>query len=83
MLVLIDSELNEDGTKFNPEADEEVYCNKYNKALNDNEIVGGVVVESEPSYDDDEYKWINYKDIIYNGIYKLWCSVDVFCLLRK
>ena len=74
VFALKDSGLNEDGTKFNPKANEEEYCNECDEALNDNEIIGGAV--AEPTYDDDEYKQIDHKDIIYDGIYKLWWGVD-------
>ena len=74
MFALIDSRHNADGTMFYPKADEEEYYNEYDEAFND-EIVGSIVVETEPYYKDDRYKWIDHKDIIYDGIYKLWCGV--------
>ena len=75
MSALIDYGLKKDGTIFDPEADKEEYCNKCDEVLNGGKIVGGVVAETESSYKDDEYKWIDHKDIIYNRIYKLLCGV--------
>ena len=66
----------ENVNKLIPEADKEEYCNACDEALNDGKIVGDVVSETMLTYEDDEYKWIDHKDPIYNGIYKLWCSND-------
>ena len=70
VFALIDSGHNEDGTMFDPKADEQEYYNKCDEAFND-KIVGAVVAETEPSYGDDEYKWIDHKDPIYDRIYKV------------
>ena len=77
VLVMVDFGLNEDGIMFNTKADEEENYNKCNEALKDNKIVGGVV--TEPTYDDNDYKYIDHTDPIYDEIQKLWCGVD--CLM--
>ena len=55
VFVLINSGHNADGTMFDPKADEERNCNKCDEAFN-NKILGAVVVETESSYQKDEYK---------------------------
>ena len=68
---------------FDPDTDEEEYCNKCDEAF-DNETVGAVVVETEPSY---EYS----KIIINSSIVKISstmqyiiCGVTVvLCLTRR
>ena len=31
-----------------------------------------IMAQSKPSYEDDDYKWINHKDKIYRNIFNLW-----------
>ena len=53
MFVLVNSGFDEDDDLFDPETEEEKQYTDYNEAINDNEIVGCVAVES--TYDDDDY----------------------------
>ena len=73
VLALIESGHNTDGTMFDLDVDEEEYYNECNKAF-DNEIVGTVVAQTEPSYRDDDYESIDYKVKIFKPIYEMWCS---------
>ena len=71
VFALIDSGLNENETKFDPKAEKEKYCDECDKALNDNKIVGCVVAKL--TYEDDDYKYIDHTDPIFDGCYDIWC----------
>ena len=72
-LVLIKSWKNADRTMFDPDADEEEYYNKCNCAF-DNEIVDAVVSQTELSYEDNDYNFINHNDVRFRPIYEMWCD---------
>ena len=58
VFALIDSGIDKGDVKFDPKAEEEKYYADCNEDLNDNTIIGCVVVE--PTYRDDGYKHINH-----------------------
>ena len=66
---------------FDPEADKILYCNEYDEGFN-NAIVGAVVVETEPSYEEDNYNCVDHKDLIFETIH-IWGVVEVLCLTRR
>ena len=57
---------------FNPDADEEEYYNERDRAF-DNEIVGVVMAQKEPSCEDDDYDFVNYNDERFSPMYNMWC----------
>ena len=73
VLALIESGRDVDGTMFNPDADEEEYCNECDRAF-DNKIVGAVLAQTEPSYEDEDYDFIDHNDEQFKPIYNMWCD---------
>ena len=61
VLAMIESGREADGPKFDPEADIEEYYNECDHAFDD-EIIGAVLAEVEPSYEENDYDFINHKD---------------------
>ena len=57
---------------FNPDADEEKYYNECDRAF-DNKIVGGMLAQTEPSYEDDDCDFIDHNDKQSKPIYNMWC----------
>ena len=55
---MVESGRHTDGSDFDPEADEEEYFNECDHDFED-EMIGAVVIEVEPSYEDNDYKWIS------------------------
>ena len=47
-MALIESGHDVDGTMFDPDANEEEYCNECDRAF-ENEIVGAMLAQTEPS----------------------------------
>ena len=79
VLALIESGYDADITIFDPDVDEEEYYNECDHAF-DNKIVGAVMVQTEPSYEDDDYDFIdNYE--CFKPIYNMWC--DGISMLHK
>ena len=73
VLTLVESEHNANGTMLDPNADEEEYCNEYNNVF-DNKIVGAVMAQTELSYEDEDYEFIDHKDDIFKPIHGMWCA---------
>ena len=61
VLAMVESGLEADGSKFDPDADEEEYYNECDRAFDD-KIIGAVLAQVEPSYEDDDYDFINHND---------------------
>ena len=60
---------------FNPDADKEEYYNECDRAF-DNEIVGAVMAQTEPSHVDVDYDFIDHNDERFNPIYNMWYDGD-------
>ena len=41
------------------------------------------MAQSKPSYDDDDYKWINHKDETYKNIFNLYSMNDGLMIHKK
>ena len=70
LLALIESGHDADGTMFNPDANEEEYYNKCDRAF-DIEILGAVLVQTESSYEDYDYDFIDHNDERFKPIYNM------------
>ena len=81
VLALIESRHDADGTMFDPDADEEEHYNECDHAF-DNEIVGAVMAQTEPSYEDDDCGFINHNDERFKPIYNIG-MMEVLWLTRK
>ena len=68
---MVESGREADGSKFDSEADEEEHCNECDHAFED-EIIGSVLAEVEPSYEEDDYDFINHKDEQFEDIENMW-----------
>ena len=66
VFAMINSPFNEDTNLFDPEAEVEEYYDDCRESLNDNEIVECVTVG--PSYDDDDYDWVNFNDSRFDNV---------------
>ena len=73
VLALIESGHETDESMFDLEADEEEYYNEFYRAF-DNEIIGAVLAQVEPSYEDDDYDFIDHNDEQFKDIYNMWCD---------
>ena len=62
VLAMVESGRHTDGSDFDHDAHEEEYFNECDNDFED-EIIGAVVTEIEPFYDNDDYKWINLLNI--------------------
>ena len=60
VFAMINSGFNEDTNLFDLKAEEEKYYAGCREALNDNEIVGCVTLES--TYEDYHYEWVDFND---------------------
>ena len=72
-MAWIESRHDADGSIFDPDADEEEYYNECDHAF-DNEIIGAVMAQTELSYEDDDYDFINHNAERFKPIYNMWCN---------
>ena len=70
VLALIESKHEVYGSMFDPDADEEEYYNECDRAF-DNEIVGAMLAQIEPSYEDDDYDFIDHNHEKFKPIYNM------------
>ena len=78
VLTMIEAGCYADGSPFDPEMDEAEY---YDECDPDSEMVGATIKQEkelipEPTYDDDDYEFIDHKDPQYDGVRDLWCDGD-------
>ena len=70
VLALIESGHEADRSMFDPDADEEEYDNECDRDF-DNEVIGAVLAQIEPSYEDDDYNFIDHNDEQFEPIYNM------------
>ena len=61
VLALIESRHDADGTMLNCDTDDEEYYNECDHAFDD-KIIGAVLAQVEPSYEEDNYDFIDHND---------------------
>ena len=73
ILAIIESGHEADGSKFDPDADVEEYYNECDHAFDD-KIIGAVLAQVEPSYEEDNYDFIDHNYERFKDIYNMWCD---------
>ena len=73
VLALIESRHEADRFRFDPKTDEEEHYNECDRAF-DNAIIGAVLAQVEPSYEEDDYDFVNHNDEGFEDVYNMWCD---------